>query len=48
LWDFGGQIDHREEYLKEPEKYFFGINLVIYVIDIQDTERYDESIEYFN
>ena len=48
LWDFGGQIDHREEYLKEPEKYFFGIDLVIYVIDIQDTERYDESIEYFN
>jgi small GTP-binding protein len=48
LWDFGGQIDHREEYLQSPEKYFFGIDLIIYVIDIQDSERYEESIEYFN
>ncbi len=48
LWEFGGQVDHRKEYLNEPEKYFFGIDLVIFVIDIQDTERYDESIEYFD
>jgi small GTP-binding protein len=47
LWDFGGQIDHREEYLQTPEKYFFGIDLIIYVIDIQDPERYEESIDYF-
>jgi small GTP-binding protein len=47
IWDFGGQIDHRAEYLNEPEKYFFGIDLIIYVIDIQDPQRYEESIEYF-
>ena len=48
IWDFGGQKDHRKEYLQTPEDYFLGIDLIIYVIDIQDTERYDESIEYFN
>ena len=47
IWDFGGQEDHRKEYLDTPEEYFFGIDLIIYVIDIQDTERHEESIEYF-
>ncbi len=48
VWDFGGQKDHRKEYLQTPEDYFFGIDLIVYVIDIQDTGRYDESIEYFD
>ena len=47
IWDFGGQKDHRKEYLETPEEYFFGLDLIIYVIDIQDSERYEESIEYF-
>jgi small GTP-binding protein len=47
IWDFGGQKDHRAEYLQEPENYFYGIDLIIYVIDIQDPQRYEESIEYF-
>ncbi|MBD3215167.1 MAG: hypothetical protein GF311_21350 [Candidatus Lokiarchaeota archaeon] len=47
IWDFGGQEDHREEYLKDPEKYFLGIDLIIYVIDIQASEQYEESILYF-
>jgi len=47
IWDFGGQKFHREDYLKNPEEYFLHIDLIIYVIDIQDSERYDESLEYF-
>lgn len=47
IWDFGGQKDHRDEYLQAPENYFIGIDLIIYVIDIQDPQRYEESIEYF-
>ncbi len=47
IWDFGGQEFHRQDYLKNPEEYFLHIDLIIYVIDIQDTERYDESLEYF-
>ncbi len=47
IWDFGGQVDHRNEYLASPDKYFFGLNLLIYVIDLQAPERYEESLKYF-
>ena len=47
IWDFGGQEFHRQDYLKKPEEYFLHIDLIIYVIDIQDSERYDESLDYF-
>ncbi len=48
IWDFGGQKDHRMEYLQEPETYFFGVDLILYVIDVQDPQRYDDSIIYFD
>ncbi|QEE16620.1 ADP-ribosylation factor-like protein [Promethearchaeum syntrophicum] len=48
IWDFGGQEFHRQDYLKNPEEFFLHIDLIIYVIDIQDSERFDESIEYFD
>lgn len=44
--DFGGQSLYREEYLKDPGKYLGGTDLIFYVIDIQDPERYMESIDY--
>lgn len=47
IWDMGGQKQYREKYLKQPEQYFLEIDLLIYVIDIQDPERYAESFEYF-
>lgn len=47
MWDFGGQEEYRDKYLITPEKFFFGIDLIIYVIDIQDTQRYEESLDYF-
>ncbi|MFX0034706.1 MAG: ADP-ribosylation factor-like protein [Candidatus Hermodarchaeota archaeon] len=44
--DFGGQRIYREEYLKHPEKYLGGTDLMFYVIDAQDYNRYIESIDY--
>ncbi|KKN12217.1 hypothetical protein LCGC14_1018650 [marine sediment metagenome] len=44
--DFGGQRQYREEYLKNPIKYLSGTDLVYYVIDAQDYNRYIESIDY--
>ncbi len=44
--DFGGQKQYREEYLKHPEKYLMGTELMFYVIDAQDFNRYIESIDY--
>ncbi|MFW9969188.1 MAG: ADP-ribosylation factor-like protein [Candidatus Odinarchaeota archaeon] len=44
--DFGGQKQYREEYLKHPEKYLSGTDLMFYVIDAQDFNRYIESMDY--
>ena len=47
VWDFGGQQDYRKMYLQEPDKYFLKVDLIIYVIDLQDPEKFGESIKYF-
>jgi len=47
-WDFGGQIQHRAAYLQNPEEYFVGLDLVLFVIDMQDAARYEEAIGYFS
>jgi len=47
LWDFGGQEEYRNVYLSNPEKYFLKVDLVIYVIDLQDPDNYDTSLKYF-
>ena len=47
LWDFGGQEEYRDVYLSNPEKYFLKVDLVIYVIDLQDSDNFEKSISYF-
>lgn len=47
IWDFGGQKSYRDKYLKDPEKYFLQTDLLIYVIDVQDPQRFDDSFDYF-
>jgi len=44
--DFGGQMEYRREYLDNLGKYIGGTDLIFYVIDIQDPDRYLESIDY--
>ncbi|NVM01166.1 MAG: GTP-binding protein [Candidatus Helarchaeota archaeon] len=46
VWDFGGQLSFREEYFRRKDYYFSKISKLIYVIDIQDPDRFDESITY--
>ena len=47
IWDFGGQKEYRDVYVQQPEKYFLGTDLIIYVLDMQDPNRYQLSFEYF-
>lgn len=47
VWDFGGQYQYRKEYLKDFRKYLEGVNRVIYVIDVQDFDKYPEALKYF-
>jgi len=46
--DFGGQLQYREEYLKNPTKYISGTDLLFYVIDAPDYDRYVETIDYLD
>ncbi|MFX0138309.1 MAG: ADP-ribosylation factor-like protein [Candidatus Hodarchaeota archaeon] len=48
IWDLGGQEEYRERYLNNPEQYFVELDLLLFVIDVQDPERFDESLDYFD
>ncbi|MFX1408263.1 MAG: ADP-ribosylation factor-like protein [Promethearchaeota archaeon] len=48
IWDLGGQKRYREKYLEQSKYYLYNIDLLFYVIDIQDSkERIDQSLELF-
>ena len=47
IWDLGGQIDYRTNYLENPEMFFLETNMLMYVIDMQDPDRFNESVDYF-
>ena len=47
-WDLGGQVQYREKlYFNKPELFFGEADLILYVIDIQDTTRFEEAASYF-
>ena len=45
-WDLGGQQAYRINYLRNPSKYFDKTEIAVYVIDIQDSVRFDDAIRY--
>lgn len=46
IWDFGGQEKYRRQYLEKLDEHFQEIDKVIFVIDIQDIDRYQIALEY--
>lgn len=48
FWDMGGQETYREIYVNYQSVYFDATDLLIYVIDVQDPDRFDDSLEYLN
>ena len=46
MFDFGGQDKFREYYLENFDKYIQEVDKLIYVIDVQDVERYELAIKY--
>ncbi len=46
-FDMGGQEEYRKSYFEKADMYFAPTDILVYCIDIQDTDRYDESLEYF-
>lgn len=48
FWDMGGQETYREMYMNYQDVYFDATALLIYVIDVQDPDRFNNSLEYLN
>ncbi len=46
-FDFGGQRRYRDMYLRKPENFFLLTDIIFYVIDLQETLWYVESLDYF-
>lgn len=46
IWDMGGQESYRMQYLKNTEKYFLNVELIMFVIDVLDKSNYNTSILY--
>ncbi|MHA2429895.1 MAG: ADP-ribosylation factor-like protein [Promethearchaeota archaeon] len=47
-WDLGGQVQYREKlYFNRPELFFTEADLLLYVIDTQDVDRFPESANYY-
>ena len=43
------QVQYREKYyFNKPEIFFTEVDLILYVIDVQDRNRFQESAEYFS
>ncbi|MEJ2294383.1 MAG: ADP-ribosylation factor-like protein [Candidatus Lokiarchaeota archaeon] len=47
IWDLGGQKKYREKFLEQGKVYLYNVDLLFYFIDIQDTERIEESVTLF-
>jgi GTPase SAR1 family protein len=46
IWELGGNEHYREKYFKETSNYFRDIEMLFYVINIQDQVRYEEAFRY--
>ena len=46
IWDFGGQERFREEYLTNFYDHLQGARKLIFVLDVQDRDRYNIALEY--
>ena len=47
-WDLGGQVQYREKlYFNRPELFFTEADIMVYVVDIQDPDRFPEAANYF-
>ncbi|MFX0007355.1 MAG: ADP-ribosylation factor-like protein [Promethearchaeota archaeon] len=47
-WDLGGQVQYREKlYFNRPELFFTEADILLYVVDTQDPDRFPEAANYF-
>jgi Ras-related GTP-binding protein A/B len=47
-WDIGGQQKYRQMFLKEADLYLYDTNLLFFLVDSRDENRYEESLKFFS
>ncbi len=47
IWDFGGQEQYRKVYLEKFDTYLTGTQKVIFVIDVQEKEKFKLALNYY-
>ncbi len=47
IWDLGGQEKYRQKYLEQSKIYLYNVDLLFFLIDIQDTQRIKTALELF-
>jgi GTPase SAR1 family protein len=46
IFELGGQSRYRQMYINDPERYILQTDMVVFLIDMQDDERYSEALDY--
>ncbi|MHA1799842.1 MAG: ADP-ribosylation factor-like protein [Candidatus Helarchaeota archaeon] len=46
IWDMGGQENYRKQYLANAERNFLNVELLMFVIDVQDKNNFNSAIVY--
>lgn len=46
VWEMGGQDKYREKYIENFDRYLDGTYKIIFIIDVQDKENYNKSLDY--
>lgn len=46
IWDMGGQEKYRKDHLNKLDRYLVGTESIIFLIDVQDQEKYNIALEY--
>ena len=45
-WDFGGQKEYRSDHITNFAKYIKKVDEILYIIDVQDYNRYNQALKY--
>ncbi len=48
IWDLGGQAQYRTRHLQNIDNYVEGVTKILFVIDVQDIERYEEALHFLD
>ena len=47
-WDVAGQAKYRKNFIQSADLYLYNTNLVFFLIDIKDSDRYDQALDFLN